>query len=329
VTGSARFLTRRAGVVRLILSVLLVAVLGLRIGARPFLVAGQVLSPAPIAAALILGLGTSTAQALRWRSVARAYGVAAGLSPSRAVQEVYRSAFLNTVLPGGLAGDAVRVWRQHAGQTRHAGRTLPAAAGSVVVERMSGTALLLLAAAAAALRVDRRLVVLLLAAAAVAAAVAAPGLARLPPRARVTVLGWSLVAMAALLAQFALAAAVLGTVPGRGDVVVLGVVLLAAGSVPLGLAGFGPREAVAVFAFTATGLTAESGVATSTAFGVLAVVSVLPGAVVLLCPGRPNCDEIAAEATGQVEFHADVRSQVEPSRRNPQRIAEPVRAGEP
>jgi hypothetical protein len=48
------------------------------------------------------------------------------------------------------------------------------------------------------------------------------------------------------------------------------------------LAGWGPREGMAAWAFAAAGLGEAQGVATAVVYGVLAVVSSLPGAVVLV-----------------------------------------------
>lgn len=313
--------------VRLVVPLLLVAVLVTRVGVEPFLLAGRVVAPFPLVAALVLGLVTTTAQALRWRTVVQGHRAAAELTTSTAVQEYYRSAFLNTALPGGLAGDAVRAWRQRGGQGRPA---LRSAAGSVVVERTAGTALLFLVAAAAAIGVDLRLSAVLLGVAVVASVVTAPGCARLSPAAQGAVLGWSVVALAALMGMFAVAAAALGTVPGPLDVLILGVILMAGTSLPLGFAGFGPRETVAALTFAAAGLPAESGVATAAAFGVLAVVSVLPGGAVLLhaCL-RPLRDRPRELSAGQVELDTDVVPEVEASGGSTQRVAEPVGPCEP
>ncbi len=313
--------------IRLVVPLLLVAVLVTRVGVEPFLLAGRVVAPVPLVAALVLGLVTTAAQALRWRTVVQGHGGAAELTTSTAVQEYYRSAFLNTALPGGVAGDAVRAWRQRGGQGRPA---LRSAARSVVVERTAGAALLFLVAATAAIRVDLRLSAVLLAVSVAATVVAAPGCARLSSPALVAVLGWSVVALAAILGMFAVAAAALGTVPGPLDVLVLGVILMAGTSFPLGFAGFGPRETVAALTFAAAGLPAESGVATAAAFGVLAVVSVLPGGAVLLHASlRPIRDRPREPSVGQVELDADVVPEVEASGRSAQRVAEPVGPCEP
>ena len=71
--------------------------------------------------------------ARRWRLGCAALGVALGAR--EATLEYALSMLLNQVLPGGMAGDAVRVWRQR-GADRPLGTVLRAAAG----ERMVGLA---------------------------------------------------------------------------------------------------------------------------------------------------------------------------------------------
>ncbi len=58
-------------------------------------------------------------------------------------------------------------------------------------------------------------------------------------------------------------------------------VLLAMG-LPTNIAGWGPREGVAAWAFGAAGLGAAQGVATAVVYGVMVLVASLPGAVVLV-----------------------------------------------
>ena len=59
-------------------------------------------------------------------------------------------------------------------------------------------------------------------------------------------------------------------------------IILAAMSIPLSLAGWGPREGVAAWAFAAVGLGAAAGITTAVVFGVMVLVASLPGAAVLL-----------------------------------------------
>jgi glycosyltransferase 2 family protein len=262
---------------RLGIPLLLLAGLLARLGTGPFERSLQVLRPGPVVAALLLGAVTTVAQAQRWRTVAAGYGPR--MSRARAVAECYRSALLNAVLPGGVMGDAVRVWRQRTPSGRV---SLGSSVKAVVGERVAGTALLLLCVSVATLGLDRRISLLMLAGAAVAGLIAVPSLRRLSGRAQLAVWGWSTVSLLALVTKFAIAATVLGTVSGTRDVVTLALISLAGMSVPLAVAGFGPREAVAAIAFVALGLSADAGVATSAGYGVLCAVSALPGVVVML-----------------------------------------------
>ncbi|HEX7746519.1 MAG TPA: UPF0104 family protein, partial [Micromonosporaceae bacterium] len=62
----------------------------------------------------------------------------------------------------------------------------------------------------------------------------------------------------------------------------LSLLALLAMAVPANVAGFGPREGVAAWAFGAAGLTAAQGVATAVVYGALVLISSLPGAAVLV-----------------------------------------------
>jgi uncharacterized membrane protein YbhN (UPF0104 family) len=262
--------------------VVLLAGLVAHVGTQPFARSLDVLAPAPILAALLLGGLTTVSQAMRWRAVANASGAGSELTRGRAVSECYRSALLNAVLPGGVMGDAIRAWRHRAPRERG----LRTSATAVVGERTAGTALLLTAVALVTLPIDRRVAAFFLCGALVAGAVAAPSLRRLPLTGQLAVWGWSLLALAPLVGLFAVATAQLGTVPGPQGAVALGLIVLAGMAIPIGVGGFGPREAVAALAFGHVGLDAQAGVATAAAYGVLAAVSALPGVLVMLLDVR-------------------------------------------
>jgi len=277
---------------RLVVPLLLLVALVVNLGTDPFARSLHVLTPGPIAVAMLLGVITTAAQALRWRTVAIGYDAAEGLTRSRAVQECYRSALLNAVLPGGVMGDAVRVWRQRGGRERG----LRTSAQAVIGERVAGTALLLGAVALVTLPLDARLSGPLLAGAVVAGMIAVPTLKRLTWRGQLAVWGWSLLALASLVTKFAVAAMVLGTVPGIKESVMLALIALAGMAIPVGIGGFGPREAVSAVAFGLIGLSSESGVATAAAYGVLAAVSALPGVVVMILDARAGLTAAPAAA---------------------------------
>jgi len=57
-------------------------------------------------------------------------------------------------------------------------------------------------------------------------------------------------------------------------------------AVPANVAGWGPREGAAAWAFGAAGLGADLGLATAVAYGVLVFVAALPGAAVLVTARR-------------------------------------------
>jgi hypothetical protein len=68
------------------------------------------------------------------------------------------------------------------------------------------------------------------------------------------------------------------------------VVLLAA-AVPTNVAGWGPREGAAAWAFGTVGLTAGQGVTAAVLYGVLALAATLPGMVLLLAGRRGRTAE--------------------------------------
>jgi hypothetical protein len=83
-------------------------------------------------------------------------------------------------------------------------------------------------------------------------------------------------------------------------------IVLLASAVPTNIAGWGPREGVAAWAFGTVGLSAGQGVTVAVVYGVLALVATLPGAVLLLA-GRGSRRDGASEPTeAQVERSAGV-----------------------
>jgi glycosyltransferase 2 family protein len=298
------------------------AVLAYRLGPEAFRPALAVLAPGPLAAALLLGGVAVAANAARWRIVLRGAGLS--LSRGQALAECYRATALNVVLPGGVAGDVLRAWRQRTG----APRGWQPGAVSVVTERAAGVALLLGGAAVLLLTtaapVYPTAVVAVLAC--VAWAVSRPALRRLSRRERAAVWAWSALALAALLALTFVVAATLGVAHGPRVVAALGLALLAGMSIPLNVGGWGPREAAGALAATMFGVPAATGVALATGYGLLATVSVLPGFLVL-CRNRVH--RAVDRAAGQVELDADVVTEEEAPEGRPHGVREPVVAGEP
>ena len=128
-------------VLAVIASVVLLAITARLIGAQALTAGFTALGPVSVLAAAVLGFAATGAQALRWHLLAAAGGIRLGLG--RALADCYASSFANMVLPGGLAGDAVRaaVYRDR-GRRRWLSPLL-----AVGAERLSATTLLFAAAA--------------------------------------------------------------------------------------------------------------------------------------------------------------------------------------
>lgn len=274
-----------SGLLQFLVSAVIIGWLVTVVGVGPFLEAARSLTPLSIGAALLLGAAATIIQAQRWRLVSRGFGMELGLA--EAVAKCWQASFLNSVLPGGLAGDAVRAVEQ---------RDLPngswrGGVGSVVGERLAATVVILAAASVALLPREFWLGLAVGGAAAVTAAVAWTSLRRLSWSSRMGIVGLSCAGWLVFVLLFVVSA--LGGVrpdsgaPGLsvvagGDIVGLAALTLAGMSVPFSWGGWGPREGAAAFGFVLFGYSAAQGVAVSVSYGLLALVSVMPGAVVLL-----------------------------------------------
>jgi uncharacterized membrane protein YbhN (UPF0104 family) len=278
----------------------ILALLVWRVGTGPFLDGVRMVDAWAVAAAFGIGVLTTVSCAWRWALVARSLGV--GLPLGAAVAAYYRSLFLNTTLPGGVVGDVHRAVRhgQDIGDVRLGVR-------AVVVERIAGLvvtvvlAVLVLAVFPSPVRPHMPLAGLGLAAGALAVLAArtvarggtswwrrALGRALTYVRKGLSSRGtWVgvVVATAAVLgghlATFLLAARTAGVTAPLSLLAPLTLLALLAMALPLNVAGWGPREGVAAWAFGAAGLTAAQGVSTAVVYGVLVLVASLPGAAVL------------------------------------------------
>jgi uncharacterized membrane protein YbhN (UPF0104 family) len=298
-----------------------VALLGAHLGTGPVMAGLRAIAPGSVLAALGIGLLTTVVSAWRWCLVARGLGLP--LSLPGAVADCYRALFLNSVLPAGVLGDVHRAV-SHGRRSGDVGRGVRA----VALERTAGLVVLLLVAVAVLLARPN-----LLAAAAgaivpdigglLAVLVAAIGLGvvvlRGPRGARVraalrtavtdiragllapatwpAVIVLSVTATAGYLALFVVAARAAGAEADLPDLLPPLVLALLAMGLPLGVGGWGPREAVSAIAFGAVGFGATQGLATAVVYGVLSLVACLPGLVVLLLhrPGRRASDTMVAE----------------------------------
>lgn len=256
-----------------------VAVLGYLLhsfGTGPFAAALPVLTWWSVPAAVLLGFVGTLIQAQRWRLVSRGFGME--LTVPMALRGCYEASFLNAVLPGGLAGDAVRTAQQRSRHSSGWARSL----GSVAGERLAGTSMVFLAAALASVGTDWRWAAVAVCVAAVSGTAAGWAARRLAPRRKLLVafsaaLGWACFAALFVLAMLLTAPAVAGH-----HLLALAALGIAGMSIPLGVGGWGPREGVTAAAFAVFGYEASLGITASVAYGVLALASVLPGAGLLL-----------------------------------------------
>lgn len=242
------------------------------VGTEALLAGWDVLTPTTIAAALGCGLLVTLAQALRWTLLAREKGIP--MRYARAVADCWSSSLGNMVLPGGIAGDAARV-----AVYRGAGdRRWWSPAAALGAERLSSTTLLLSLSAVILAGISARLAVIAGAVAVLALAAALACMRGTAVRTAVLVWGAAAVGVGALLGLYLIGMAELGgpVTPGAAAVG------LASMSVPLGVGGWGVREISAGVLAGELGVTAQGAVTAATAYGLLATISTLPGAVTLL-----------------------------------------------
>lgn len=223
---------------------------------------------------------------LRWRAICASLGLP--MAKREAVEEVGLSTLLNQLLPGGLAGDALRVWRQAGAAT-----AVPVALRAAMIDRGVGLwvhVVVTLVGCGLAVRIGHI-------AAREAALVVGVGLAlsalplvrnRFGGEVRAVlretgpfVIGSSFVLTCSFLLSFAAAGAAVGVAPGAW--VVTGVpLILFAMSVPLSVGGWGLREATAVLLLPRMGFTAEAALAASAVYGLANLVGIVPGGWPLL-----------------------------------------------
>ena len=269
---------------RLLGGVLILAVLFSRLGAEPFLDGLRGLGPGTLLVAVAIGALTTILSAWRWRVVAAELGV--GLPLPAATAAYYRSQLLNSALPGGVLGDVDRGLR-HGSDVGDLGRGLRA----VFWERVAGQAVQAAVAFAVLLVLPSPVPAAVPAVAAfglVAAGVlllTGRGLA-LKAATLAPVLLASLLVVGGHVGMFLLASRAAGVHGSPVQLLPLALVVLMAAAIPLNVAGWGPREGAAAWVFAASGWGAAAGASVATAFGVLTLVAVLPGAVVLLAGRR-------------------------------------------
>ena len=287
--------------VHLALAAATLAVLVWRLGAGPFLDGLRTVDGEALAAASGLAVLTTICCAWRWRIVARGLGV--DLPLGTAVAAYYRSLFLNVTLPGGVVGDVHRGF-SHGRDTSYVGRGLRA----VAWERSAGQLVQVVLTVAVLLVVPSpvRGVMPLVAHALLAVAAGLALTARVRPAvgrswwarlrsaaardlhdALLARRAWPAIALASALVvaghtvTFLIAARTAGVTAPLSQLLPLTLLVLLAAALP-NVAGWGPREGVTAWAFSAAGLGASRGVATAVVYGVMVLVASLPGAAVLI-----------------------------------------------
>ncbi|MER7247839.1 lysylphosphatidylglycerol synthase transmembrane domain-containing protein [Kribbella sp. NPDC000426] len=276
----------------------ILAVLVWRVGTGPLLDGLRLTTGWSIAAALAITSLTTLCCAWRWRLVAGGLGVEVPLGT--AVAAYYRSQFLNATLPGGVVGDVHRAVR-HGREVGDLGRSLRA----VAWERASGFAVQLMLTVGVLFLLSQPFVspgaVTVAAVAGLVLVAVLLGLngrrlssrigraftsdlfdAVLAPRAWPGILLASTIAVLGHATVFLIAVRATGADVSPAHLLPLALVVLTASAVPTNIAGWGPREGAAAWAFSSLGLGASLGVTVAVVYGMLALVATLPGAIVLL-----------------------------------------------
>lgn len=262
------------------------AVLGVlvwRLGAEPFVDGLRATDARSLGVAAVVVAGTTLCCAWRWRVVARRVGLELGLP--EAVAAYYRSQFLNSVLPGGVLGDV------HRGLSHGwASGQVVAALRSVLWERVAGQLVQVLVTLWVLLALPWPGRADLWAGLLVALGVVVVAVAMLAPRDLIVpgVLVTSALAVTGHVVVFLVAARAAGVEAGTTALVPIALLVLLAAGLPVNVAGWGPREGVAVWAFSAAGLGASTGATVAVVYGVLSLAATLPGAVVLLVRRLPQ-----------------------------------------
>jgi glycosyltransferase 2 family protein len=272
-----------------------------RLGSGPFLDGLRAINGGALAAAAVIFLLTTCCAAWRWRIVASGLGV--DVAPGAAVAAYYRCLFLNLTLPGGVAGDVHR-GVSHGRDVKDVGHALRAVvwertAGQVVQVALTVSVLFLLPSP---LRSAMPFVAAALAAIAVVIALvlrSKPQAGRsrwvraqnavvsdirgglLHKKALPAIVLLSTVAVLGHALTFLIAAHAVGVSAPVSRLLPLAFISMMAMALP-NIGGWGPREGITAWTFSAAGLGADRGAATTVAYGVMVLVASLPGGLVLV-----------------------------------------------
>jgi uncharacterized membrane protein YbhN (UPF0104 family) len=272
-----------------------------RLGGGPFLDGVRAIDGGALAAAAAIFLITTCCAAWRWRIVASGLGV--DVPPGAAVAAYYRCLFLNLTLPGGVAGDVHR-GVSHGRDAKDVSHALRA----VVWERTAGQIVQMvltvsvLFALPSPLRPAMPFIAAALAATVVVVALVLRGSTRdgrsrldrarnavmsdirsglLQKKALPAIVLLSAVAVLGHALTFLIAAHAVGVSAPASRLLPLAFIALMAMALP-NIGGWGPREGVTAWTFSAAGLGAERGAATAVAYGVMVLAAGLPGGLVLV-----------------------------------------------
>ena len=301
-------------ILRIVVPILILGALAFTLDIDEMAKALTAADPILIGAAILAVEVQIVVSALRWRFTSVRLGQPIGFK--KAVGEYYLASLLNQVLPGGVAGDAVRSVRSangSRGEGSGGGKGLRVSVQAVMLERLSGqialffTAGLGLLAAPLGLGISLpsesiRLVGIV---ALVAVLVGLGGwlgaryakgrvktfLETFGPAIRKAF--WrrgafpvqassSLTVVFAYLAAFAACAAAIGQPIGLAATLALVPLVLLSMLMPVSVAGWGLREAAAAALLPFAGMNAESAVAASVLYGLVSLAGALPGLFVVL-----------------------------------------------
>lgn len=301
-------------ILRIAVPILILGALALTLDVDETAKALSASDPLLIGAAILAVEVQIVVSALRWRFTSARLGQPIGLS--RAVGEYYLASLLNQVLPGGVAGDAVRSIRSAHGaraEDTGGGAGLRVSVQSVMLERLSGQIALFFAAGIGLLAAPLGLGISLPSesirlvgiVALVAVLVGLGGwlsarfakgrvktfLETFGPAIRQAF--WrrraflvqaisSLTVVFAYLGAFAACAAAIGQPIGLAATLALVPLVLLSMLVPVSIAGWGLREAAAAALLPFAGMNAESAVAASVLYGLVSLAGALPGLFVVL-----------------------------------------------
>ena len=264
-------------------------------------------APPLLAAAFVVLLATSIVVALRWHLILSAEAPSPGAVALLKI--VLVGMFFNQVLPTGVGGDAVRVWR-----CCRRGIALGVAVRSILLDRACGYLVLILVYAAnlpSLLRIlsdpRQKVAIVAVLAAGLLGFVALLLLDCLPqfllrlgliaplaalsretrrlfmePARSVAVLALSAVTMGFTILGFKLVADGVGSHLPLGNWIMIVPPVTLIQLLPISLAGWGVREAVLVVALASFGVPAEAALATSVLLGLCLVASGLPGGLIWL-----------------------------------------------